>query len=371
MIPIFDLTRQNNFLKNRYAKILQDSLSSGIFILGPSVSEFERTFASYIGVKYAVAVASGTDALTLSLLALGIGKGDEVILPANSYPSSFGVSITGARIVLVDIDPGTYTIDSHKLDRAVTKKTKAIIPVHMYGQMADMHAIMLISKKYSIPVIEDVAQAVGAELKMKIWKKAGSIGVMGCFSFYPTKNLGAFGDGGIIVTNNKSLYKKLKLLRMYGEKRRYQSVLVGKNSRLDELQAAFLLEKLKYLKQWTMRRREISLKYRSKINNPHIILPNLGTDIRHVFHLFVIRCKSRDILKSYLEKRGIQTAIHYPVPIHLVESFKFLGYKKGSFPEAEQASKEILSLPIYPELRDNEVEVIIDSLNHFLHDTTS
>ena len=364
MIPVFDLKRQNKELESEYINVFRSVLRNGVFILGEKVVEFEREFAKYIGVDYCLGVASGTDALTLSLMALGVGEGDEVIMPVNSYPSAFGLAATGARLVLVDIDPKTFTLDPEELKKAITSKTRAIVPVHMYGMPADMDKIMDVSRKFKIPVVEDCAQSVGASVREK---KTGSIGDLGCFSFYPTKNLGAFGDGGMVVTNNKKLYEKLKLLRMYGEKDRYKSVRVGKNSRLDEVQAAFLLVKLKYLEKWIMRRREIAKLYELRIMNheSRIYLPREREDARHVYHLYVIRSKKRDELKRYLVMKGIQTAVHYPVPVHLVESFKYLGYKKGVFPEAEKASREVLSLPIYPELADNEIELIASEIINF------
>lgn len=382
MVPAFDLTRQNRKFEKVYTEMFRDVILKGIFILGDKVSEFEKKFAGYIGVKHAIGVASGTDALTISLLALGIGEGDEVIMPVNSYPSAFGLAVTGAKLVLVDIDTKTYNIDSSKIEMAITKKTKAIVPVHLYGQPADMNMIMEIAAKYSIPVVEDCAQAVGGEIRMKQfyndtmsqWKKVGSLGTIGCFSFYPTKNLGAFGDGGMIVTNNGELYKKVKLLRMYGERSRYESIVLGRNSRLDELQAAILLMKMKYLDLWIKRRREIAELYESRIMNYEsriIDIPKEREDIRHVYHLYVIRTKKRDGLKRYLERKGIQTAIHYPVPIHLVPSFSYSGYKKGDFPEAERASREILSLPIYPELRDHEIDKITRLIQQFFYDKTA
>lgn len=398
MIPVFTLDRQNKQLEDEYQEIFQSFLRSGIAILGPKVLEFEKTFAKYIGVKYAVGVASGTDAITLALLALGIKQGDEVILPANVYPSVFGVVASGAIPRLVDVDPRTYTIDPLKIEKAITKKTKAILPVHLYGNPAQMEKIMEISNKHKIAVVEDCAQAVGAEIALKtkvsfpasdktffgdvrrlhirhdpenketflnafVFKRVGSIGDMGCFSFYPTKNLGALGDGGMVVTDNAEIAKRVRLLRMYGEKKRYESVLIGKNSRLDELQAAILLCKMKYLEGWIKRRREIAKIYKSQISN--LKCQNQMSNVKSVYHLFVVRMKKRDQLKTYLEKKAIQTGIHYPVAIHLVPSFRYLGYKKGDFPESEKASKEILSLPMFPELRDEEVEKVTKEIQSF------
>lgn len=362
MIPIFSLIRQNKRLEKEYSAIFHQFLDHGVAILGPKVSEFEKAFADFIGVKYAVGVASGTDAITLALLALGIGKGDEVILPANAYPSVFGVAATGATIVLTDIHYDTFTMDPESLSRVITPKTRAILPVHLYGRPADMERIVNIAQKHGIPVIEDCAQAVGAEVKInEKWKKVGSIGDIGCFSFYPTKNLGALGDGGMVVTNDKHLAERLKLFRMYGEKGRYQSVLVGKNSRLDELQAAILLLKLTYLDDWNSKRKEISRVYDSylhtKRDNPRV---------QSVDHLFVVRSKNREKFQKELEKEGIQTAIHYPVSIHLVPSFAHLGYTEGDFPESEKASREVISLPLFPEMTSKEVEKVGKTTARFL-----
>ncbi|KKS75302.1 MAG: Pleiotropic regulatory protein [Candidatus Gottesmanbacteria bacterium GW2011_GWC2_42_8] len=331
-------------------------------------------FWGHTGVKFAVGVASGTDALMLSMQALGINNpGEEVIMPANSYPTAFAVVSTGARPRLVDID-GSFNIDPLKIEKAITAKTRAIIAVHLFGQPADLQKIMQTANKYNLPLIEDCAQAHGAVYKNPTLpsglrgasKKVGSIGKIGCYSFYPTKNLGAFGDGGMIVTNDEELFKKIKLLRMYGEEERYKSVLQGRISRLDEIQAAILSVKLQYLDKWNERRREIAGKYRSHLENSPCRLPPALPFTKHVYHLFVIRTKKRDLLKNYLEKKGIATGIHYPVPIHLVPSFKSLGYKEGDFPESEKAAKEILSLPMFPELKDSEIVKVAQEINSFL-----
>ena len=384
MIPVFTLERQNDLLKKEVQKAIAEVIRSGIFILGPKVEEFEKEFAEYLGVKYAVGVASGTEAISLTLLALGIDRGDEVIMPANSYPTAFAVTAVGAIPKVADIDPNTYTIDPDSIEQAITKRTKAILPVHLYGQPAEMEKILVIGRKYKIPVIEDCAQAHGAEiifskspkslrsLKKKDGKKVGSIGDIGCFSFYPTKNLGCFGDGGMVVTNNEEIYKRVKLFRMYGEESRYRSVLLGLNSRLDEMQAAILLVKLKYLDQWNERRRKIAELYQltyentTKANINNLQLPFEASYVRHVYHLFVIRTKKRDQLKRYLEEKGIQTAIHYPRPLHRQSSFKFLGHKRGDFPQSERVSREVLSLPMWPELKEGEVERIVEAIQRFL-----
>lgn len=419
MIKFFDISRQNKVLEKELNQAIKDVIDRGIFILGSKVEEFEKAFSQYIGVKYAVGVASGTDAISLALLAAGVERGDEVILPANAYPTAFAITAIGAVPRLVDVDPVTYNIDPIKIPQAITKKTKAIIPVHLYGQPADMGAVLEIGEKYKIQVVEDCAQAHGAEIisssesaevghdffphlpnslhdlclrhesrgaqsrgraqkawspadssrlrHSRIFRKVGSIGDVGCFSFYPTKNLGCFGDGGMVVANNEEIYKRVKLLRMYGEERRYQSVLLGRNSRLDELQAAILLVKLKYLDKWNERRREIANLYRRTLSNLQgIALQRQGDALkRHGYHLFVIRSKKRDELRKYLEENGVQTAIHYPIPIHLVPSMKFLGGKIGDFPESEKACKEILSLPMFPELADEEVKQITEIIKNF------
>lgn len=417
MIPQFTLERQNRILDREIKQAIENVITRGIFILGPKVAEFEEAFARYEGVKYAVGVASGTDALSLALLALGVGRGDEVIVPANAYPTAFAATAIGAVPRLVDIDEKTYAIDPEKIPDAINKKTKAIIPVHLYGQPADMKRILEIGKKYKIPVVEDCAQAHGAEIKKQItdnneqektgdasggppiraqsnrelehlegvtsgrtrfeWRKVGSIGDVGCFSFYPTKNLGCFGDGGMVVTNNKEIYQKVKLLRMYGEKERYNSILLGRNSRLDELQAAILLVKLNHLDKWNDRRREIASLYKKQITDNkkqnsnlqpttyNLQLPIEISYAKHVYHLFVIRTQKRDKLKKYLEKLGIQTAIHYPKPIHLEPSFRYLGHGIGDFPKSERACKEILSLPMFPELKNEEVKEVIEAISHF------
>lgn len=353
MIPVFDLKRQNQNIARELGKAISEVVDSRIYILGPKVAEFESAFAKYLGVKYAIGVACGTDALTLALLSLNIGKGDEVIMPVNAYPTAFAVVASGANPKLVDIDPQTFNINPNLIPQAIGKKTKAIIAVHLYGQPAQMKKIMEIGRKYHIPVIEDCAQAHGAGV--------GGIGEIGCFSFYPTKNLGCFGDGGMVVTDNEELAKKIRLLRMYGEEKRYQSVILGRNSRLDELQAAILLVKLKYLDKWNEKRRKLAVLYSTVLG-----LAKLNLQLtRHVYHLFVIRAKERDKLRQYLEEHGIQTAIHYPKPLHLVPSFKFLGHKEGDFPQSEKASREILSLPMYPELRKEEVRQVVRMIIRF------
>ena len=269
MIPIFDAKRLDKKISQEIREAINGVIKKGIFILGEKVSEFEEDWVSYLGVRYAVGVASGTDALSLAMLAAGVKARDEVIMPANSYPTVFAVTAIGARPVLVDVEEDTFNINPDKIEQAISKKTKAVIAVHLYGQAADLERIIPIVKKYKLKLIEDCAQAHGAEVSWKKrWRKVGTVGDVGCFSFYPTKNLGCCGDGGMVVTNREEIYKKIKLLRMYGEEKRYESVALGRNSRLDELQAAILLVKMKYLDKWNKRRREMAKKYKSEIRNP-------------------------------------------------------------------------------------------------------
>lgn len=361
-VSFLDLKRQYNTIKGEIDQAVAGVLNSGWFILGPKVEEFEKVFASYIGVRHAIGVASGTEALQIALMALEIDQGHEVILPANSYPSVFAITATGAIPKLVDINLDTFNIDPNLIKAAISPKTKAIIPVHLYGQPAAIPEIVEIAKKHNLFVIEDCAQAHGAKFD---GQKVGAFGDIGCFSFYPTKNLGAYGDGGMITTNSDELAEKIKMLRMYGEKARYQSVVPGINSRLDELQAAILLVKLRRLDSWNRQRREQAALYKELLKNTDLVLPIESDGAFHVFHLFVVRSKQRDALQKFLAKNGVSTAIHYPTPIHLVPSFANLGYQKGDFPVAERASKEILSLPLYPELTWEEIEKVAETIKKF------
>lgn len=354
-IPFLELTK--NYLEHKKVidKTIQNVCKSGRFILGENVEKFEKEFAKYVEVGHCIGVKSGTDALLLALKALGIGQGDEVILPANSYPTAFAVAASHATIKLVDIDPQTHTIAVSKLEEAITKKTKVIIPVHLYGQSADMDGIMKIAKKHKLYVIEDAAQAHGGVYK---GKKVGTIGDIGCFSFYPTKNLGCFGDGGAVVTNKLSIATTVRSLRMYGEGKRYQSTILGYNSRLDEIQAAILRVLLPTLDRNNKKRSAIASFYIKAFRDFPLQLPVEGENITSVFHLFVIQTKNRDKLKEFLHKNGVETSIHFPIPIHLVPSFSYLGYKKGSFPFAEQEASEVLSLPCYPQLAQKSLDYI-------------
>jgi len=362
-IPFVDLQTEHRKQRQALKKAFLTVCDRGIFILGTSVKTFETEFAKYLHAKHAIGVASGTDALLLALKAIGVTNRDEVLVPANAYPTAFAVALSGAAIRLVDINPQTYTIDPQKVAAAITKKTKAIIVVHLYGQAAQMDEIMRIAKKKQIAVIEDVAQSHGSMYKNK---KLGTIGDVGCFSFYPTKNLGALGDGGMIVTNSKRLSEHIQRLRNYGEKKRYVSTHLGYNSRLDELQAALLSVKLSMLDRNNEKRRRLAKAYIQNLRDTSLTLPTASIDAGHVYHLFVIRTKKRNTLQRYLQEKGITTLIHYPTPIHSVKSFLHLGYKTGDFPQAEKSAKEILSLPLYPTLSLQAISYICNHIKNHL-----
>lgn len=363
IIPFGDLKRQYDSIKTEVDFAVKQVLDSGWFILGKQVEGFEKEFAEYLEVKYAVAVGSGTEALHLALVALGVGSGDEVItVPNTAVFTVSAISFANAKPVFVDIDKNYYAMDAKKIEKAITKKTKAIMPVHLYGQCADMDEIRSVAEKHDIKIVEDACQSHGAEYKSK---KAGSIGDIGCFSFYPSKNLGAFGDGGIAVTNSRELADKLKLLRNGGQEKRYFHKIKGFNSRLDEIQAAVLSIKLKYLDKWNDMRRNMASLYDTLITNSKIMKPVEAKYNKHVYHLYVIKTKQRDKLQKYLADNDIQTYVHYPVPVHLQQAYRDLNILKGKYPVAEECSDTILSLPMYPELKKEEVKQICEVINSF------
>ena len=362
-VDIFTLKKQYNELKDELKEPMEKVLMSGGFILGEDVGLFEKEFAEYCGVKYGIGANSGTDALFLACLASGIGKGDEVITPAYTYiATSLGISMAGAKPVFVDTEEKTYCIDVTKIEKAITKKTRAILLVHLYGHPADMDPIMQIAKKHKLKVIEDCAQAHGALYKDK---KAGSFGDAACFSFYPTKNLGAFGDGGMVVTNSEEIRDKIILLHDYGRKGRYENIIKGYNSRLDTLQAAVLRVKLKHLDEWNGKRIKNAALYTKlfKESKLDIILPSEADYARHIYHQYAIRVKNRKEAMEKLADKGVRTLIHYPIPVHLQECYKELKYKKGAFPVAEKCCEEIMSLPMYPELTEEEIRYVVDVIN--------
>ena len=357
------LAPQYKMFKEEYLKKVEEVLDSGWYVLGNEVKQFEEEFAKYNGAKHCVGVASGLDALILAFEALNLNEGDEVIAPANTYIASI-MGFTRNGLVPKFVEPDEfYNLDASKIEEAITEKTKAICVVHLYGQIANMPKIMEIAKKYNLYVVEDCAQSHGAMIN---GKKCGTWGDVGCFSFYPTKNLGAFGDGGAIITNNEKIADEVRMMRNYGSRKTYYFEKVGYNSRLDELQAGLLRVKLKHLDQLTNERRKDAYRYINEIKNPKIKLPKLsfGND-GHVFHLFVIEVEDRDDFMNYCDKCGIGLKIHYPQPPHLSQAYAYLGYHEGDFPITEKMADHVVSLPLYNGLEKEEVDYIIDCLNRY------
>jgi dTDP-4-amino-4,6-dideoxygalactose transaminase len=360
-IAFLDLKRQYKLIKKEVDGSIKRVLDRQFFILGPELEEFEKIYAEYLGVKYVVGLNSGTDGLILALQAIGVGKGDEVITPVNSFiATTLAITQLGGKPVFIDIDKDTYQIDVNKIESLITKKTKAILPVDLYGAPCRIDAINKIAKKHNLYVIEDACQAHGAEVN---GKKTGSLADIGVFSFYPGKNLGAYGDGGAISTDNKALFEKIRKLRNYGQKEKYHHKEIGINSRLDEMQAAVLKVKLKYLDAWNKNRIKLAKIYNQNLKT--VKTQKLYDNAKSCYHIFSIESRDRDNLKSYLEKEGIQTLIHYPIPIHLQECYEYLGFKAGSFPVAEAVAKKILSIPMYNELTEKEVLYIASKINEF------
>lgn len=359
-IPLLDLKAQYLSIKNEVNGAIKRVLEKQEFILGEEVEKLEKEIASYCSRKYAVGVASGTDALTLSLKALGIREGDEVITaPFTFIATGEAISNVGARPVFVDIDPHTYNIDPALIESEINDKTRAILAVHIYGQCADMDPIMDIAKRHNLKVVEDCAQAIGARYKNR---KSGSMGDAGCMSFFPSKNLGGIGDGGMVVTNDKNLADKLRILRVHGSNKRYYHDILGYNSRLDNLQAAVLRIKLKYLDKWIASRQRNAARYNSLLSGIKAVkTPFISDYTIHTYHQYVIKSKERDSLIDFLSKNDIESRVYYPVPLHLQKCYRFLGYPKGSFPNTEEAADNTLALPVYPELKEED-QVKVTSL---------
>lgn len=360
-IPLVDLKAQYASIKSEIDEAMQHVLDETDFIGGAAVGEFEQAFAAYCGTRSAVALANGTDALQLSLLACGVGRGDEVITAVNTFiATSEAISATGARPIFVDNDPLTYTIDVRKIEEKITPRTKVIIPVHLYGQPSAMDQVNQIAARHNLFVIEDAAQAHGATYNGSI---VGNLGKLACFSFYPGKNLGAYGDAGAIATNDEALANRVRMLANHGRLKKYEHELEGYNSRLDTLQAAILLVKLRHLKSWTEKRREHAALYTKLLAKvPEIVTPSIQPGGTHVFHLYVVRVQYRDHAQQVLKEAGIATGIHYPIPLHLQPAYRYLGFPLGSFPVAERFAGEILSLPMYPELTTGYIEHISKTL---------
>jgi len=373
-IPLLDLKAQYLTIKDEIDAAIRRVVESQHFILGPDVQVLEQNIAVYCGVKYAVGVSSGTDALLVSLMALDVGPGDEVIIPTYSFFATAGVvARLFATPVFVDVDPDTFNIDPSKIESAITEKTKAIIPVHLFGQCADMDPIREIARKHGLYIIEDAAQSLGAEYK---GKRAGSMGHLGCFSFFPSKNLGGFGDGGMVVTNYTDLYEKVKNMRVHGSKPKYYHKIIGGNFRLDTLQAAILNVKFSYLEEWSQKRREnaafydLNLAGTEAVKSGWIKLPKAiykysEDKNHHIYNQYTLTVESRNRLREYLKENGIGTEIYYPVPLHLQECFAPLGYKKGDLPVSEICSEKALSIPIYPELLEEQKSIISKKIADF------
>jgi dTDP-4-amino-4,6-dideoxygalactose transaminase len=363
MKPMIDLKKQYLEIKEEILYMLNEILESSQYVLGRKVSELEDNIKKYHGIKEAIGVASCTDALHLSLRALGIGAGDEVITtPFTFFATVEAILYTGAKPVFVDIEPETYNIDASLIEKRITEKTKAILPVHIFGHPADMKSIMIIAKKYNLKVIEDCAQSFGAYLN---GTKAGSFGDAACFSFYPSKNLGAYGDGGMVILNDPGIAEEIRKLRNHGSRSGYRHECLGYNSRLDEMQAGILLVKFRRIDEYNRKRRENASLYTRLLSNS-VVCPVEKRDAYHVYHQYTIRSVRRDFIQQQLKEQGISSVIYYPVPLHLQEALKFLGYGEGDLPVAEQVSKEVLSLPIYPELDEMDIHLTSEIINKCL-----
>jgi dTDP-4-amino-4,6-dideoxygalactose transaminase len=377
-IPLLDLKAQYSSIKDEIRQAVNEVLESQQFILGPKVSKLEEEIARYCGCKYALGVSSGTDAILVALMALNVGHGDIVITTPYTFFATAGcIARLGARPLFVDIRPDTFNIDPESLDRLLSslpgdelQRVKAVMPVHLFGQMADMERILLICLQYGLKIIEDAAQAIGSECTIGgERRRAGSIGDIGCFSFFPSKNLGGAGDGGMVTTNDQALYEKMKLLRAHGSHPKYYHKIVGGNFRLDEIQAAVLLVKLKYLDAWTEMRQKNAGIYDSLLGGlagHGFRTPQAMPGYRHIYNQYCIRIHDRDRLKSYLADNGVSTEIYYPVPLHMQECFAYLGYQAGHFPEAEAAAAESLALPVYPEMTGEGLEYVAGLIRKFV-----
>ncbi len=360
MIPFVDLKSQYNSIKDEINTAVLNVLDSTQFILGDEVLALEQEFAAYCSAEHGVALNTGTSALHLALLAAGIGAGDEVItVPFTFVATVSAIAYTGATPVFVDIDPVSYTMDVNQIEKAITAKTKAIMPVHLYGQPADMDPIMEIAHRHGLKVIEDAAQAHRSEYK---GRRVGSLGDIGCFSFYPGKNLGAYGEGGMAVTNNPEYARKMRMLRDWGQDGRYNHVMKGYNYRMDGIQGAILRVKLRYLDRWTDARRTHAAQYDALLADSGLKTPVAMPYGHHVYHVYVLRVPQREALQQKLNEQGIQTGIHYPIPVHLQKAFADLGHHEGDFPESELVAAEVLSLPMYPELSEAQINVIANAV---------
>jgi len=359
-VPFVDLKQQYTSIKSEVDAAIARVIENTSFILGPEVRAFEAAFAEYVGARACIAVNSGTAALQLALMAAGIGAGDEVIVPSFTFfATAEAVSVLGATPVFVDVDPVSYTVTAAAIERAITPRTRALIPVHLYGQAADLDPILELAKKHHLHVIEDAAQAHGAEYKRK---RVGALGSAGCFSFYPSKNLGAYGEAGAVVTNDEELAKRLRLLRDHGSTSKYAHAIVGYNFRMEEIQAAVLNVKLRHLNDWNDARRARAATYNASLSSAGLVLPEEMDYARHVYHVYAVQSQNRDELQKRLTAAGVQTGVHYPIPIHLQPAYASLGYKGGELPVTENLAERVLSLPMFPELSDEQLGRVAEVL---------
>jgi len=368
-IPFIDLGAQHKEIKKELDRVIKKVMERNDFILGEDVRLFEKEFAGYCGSRFAVGVSSGTAALFLALKSLGVGANDEVIVPDFTFiATALAVSYTGAKPVFVDIEEDTYNIDTEKIKKVITKNTKVIIPVHLFGQPANMPEILKLAKEYNLKVIEDACQAHGATIKMPDgdWKKAGSLADAGCFSFYPSKNLGGFGDGGMITTDNEEIYQLLAKLRDCGRASKYEHDVIGYNSRLDTLQAAILRVKLRKLDEWNNMRQGAASLYDKLLKEADIMTPYVSAFAKHVYHAYAVRSKKRDQIIQKLKDDDVGAAIYYHIPLHLQKAYAHLGYKSGDFPISEKISQEIVSLPIYPHLKKEQIGFVVKAIKEVL-----
>jgi dTDP-4-amino-4,6-dideoxygalactose transaminase len=368
-VPMLDLRAQAEGIGDELDRALLEVARSSTYVLGPKVARFEKEFAAFVGTRHCIGVNSGTSALHLALICAGVGSGDEVItVPMTFIATSWAISYTGAKPVYVDIDPVTYTLAPEQVERRITPRTKAILPVHLYGQPADLEPLLELGRRHGIAVIEDAAQAHGASYR---GHSAGALGRMGCFSFYPGKNLGAYGEAGAIVTDDDALAHRLRALRDHAQEQRYHHSELGFNYRMDALQGAVLGVKLKYLSQWTEARRQLAARYQDLLAESPLQLPTEAPQRRHVWHLFVVLHPQRDLLRRELEARGIQTGLHYPIPLHLQKAYQHLGHRPGDFPVAERVGRECLTLPLFPEMSTEQQDLVVESLRHILSEVST
>lgn len=365
-VPFLDLKGQFGQLEDDLSCTLLEVARSGQYVLGPHVEAFEQMFAEYVGAQYCVAVNSGTSALHLALLAAGVGPGDEVLtVPMTFIATSWAISYVGARPVFVDIDPMTYTMDVERAERLITPKVRAILPVHLYGQPADIRGLVQLSRRHGIPLIEDAAQAHGATYA---GKHVGNFGLCGCFSFYPGKNLGAYGEGGAVVTDDEKVAKRMRCLRDHAQAQRYVHREIGFNYRMDAFQGAILNVKLRHLPRWTAARALLAARYHTLLSKLPLTLPSEVAERKHAWHLYVTMVRDRDRVRSELDARGIQTGLHYPIPLHMQQAYSHLGYVPGDFQVAERVGRECLSLPLFPEMTRQQQDAVCDALKDILQD---